>query len=106
MTRLSDEDLNKLERALAEAHRSREEPALGEDWARQVMQDIRQGTARHGQPVKSTGIDYLVWRAAALAAVFALIFAASVLVYSTDRDAVELASLLSGEFDVGEPLIE
>ena len=29
MTRLSDEDLNKLERALAESHRSRQEPSLG-----------------------------------------------------------------------------
>ncbi len=106
MTRLSDEDLNKLERALAEAHRSRQEPALGADWARHVMWDIRREAAGHGQPMKSAWIDHAVWRGAAVASVLALIFAVSALVYSTNRDAVEIAALLSDEFGTGGPLIE
>lgn len=105
MTRLSDEDLNKLERALAEAHRSRQEPALGEDWAQHVMQDIRREAVGHRHLVQFTWIDGLVWRAAAVAAVLALIFAGSVLVYS-GKDTLELAALLSDEFDPGTPLIE
>jgi len=105
MTRLSDQDLNKLERALAEAHRSRQEPALGEDWARHVMRDIRQGAAGHRGMLQFTGIDLLVWRAAAVAAVLAMSFAGSVLVH-TGQDTVELASLLSDAFEAGEPLIE
>lgn len=105
MTQLNEEDLDKLERALAEAHRSRQDPSLGADWARHVMRDIRQGAIAHRQPMMSTWIDRLVWRAAAVAAVLALIFASSVVVYSS-KDRVELASLLSDEFDAGTPLIE
>jgi hypothetical protein len=52
-----------------------------------------------------TGIDLLVWRAAAVAAVLAMSFAGSVLVH-TGQDTVELASLLSDAFEAGEPLIE
>ena len=105
MTRLNDENIDKLERALAEAHRSRQQPSLGADWARHVMRDIRQGAAEHRYPMMATWIDRLVWRAAAVAAVLALIFASSVVVYS-GKDTVELASLLSDEFDAGAPLLE
>ncbi|HKW85849.1 MAG TPA: hypothetical protein VJM82_02155 [Nitrospiraceae bacterium] len=105
MTRLNDEDLDKLERALAEAHRSRQQPSLGVGWDRHVLRDIRQGAAEHRYPMMSTWIDRLVWRAAAAAAVLALVFAGSVAVYSS-KDTVELASLLSDEFDAGTPLIE
>jgi len=80
MNRLSDEDLNKLERALSEAHRSRQEPALGADWARHVMRDIRREATGHGHLMQSTWIDRFVWRAAAVAAMLAMIFAGSVLV--------------------------
>ena len=33
MTRLNDDNLKKVERALTEAHRSRQEPSFGPDWA-------------------------------------------------------------------------
>ncbi|MGH2396444.1 MAG: hypothetical protein ACRDFW_05540 [bacterium] len=105
MTRLSDEDLNKVERALAEAHRSRQEPALGEDWGRHIMRDIRQGAAGHRHAMPSAGLARVVWRGAAVAALLALLFAGSVFVYSS-KDAVELTALLSHEFDTGAPLVE
>ena len=105
MTRLSDEDLNKLERALAEAHRSRQEPALGADWARHVMRDIRREAAGHRHLMQSTWIDRFVWRAAAVAAMLAMIFAGSVLVYS-GKDTREFSALLSDELEAGAPLVD
>jgi hypothetical protein len=41
MTPLNDEQLKKVERALTEAHQSRQAPSLGADWTFRVMQDIR-----------------------------------------------------------------
>jgi hypothetical protein len=105
MTRLNDEHLKKVERALTEAHRSRQEPSLGADWTLRVMRDIRREAAGHGQSMMSLGLDRLVWRTAAVAAVLALVFTGSVLFY-TDRDAVELTALLSNEVDVVSPLSE
>lgn len=105
MTRLNDEHLKKVECALTEAHRSRQEPSLGADWTLRVMRDIRREAAGHGQSMMSLGLDRLVWRTAAVAAVLALVFTGSVLFY-TDRDAVELTTLLSNEVDVVAPLSE
>jgi hypothetical protein len=105
MTRLNDENFKKLERALTEAHRSRQEPSLGADWTLRVMRDIRREAAGHGQSMMSLGLDRLVWRTAAVAAVLALVFTGSVLFYS-DQDAVELTSLLSNEVDAVVPLSE
>ena len=105
MTRLNDENLKKVERALTEAHRSRQEPSLGADWTLRVMRDIRREAAGHGQSMMSLGLDRLVWRTAAVAAVLALVFTGSVLFY-TNGGAVELTALLSSEFDVVVPLSE
>ena len=106
MTRLNDEHFKKVERALTEAHRSRQEPSLGADWTLRVMRDIRREAAGHGQSMMSlVGLDRLVWRTAAVAAVLALVFTGSVLFY-TNRDAVELTALLSNEVDVVVPFSE
>lgn len=105
MTRLNDEHLKSVERALAEAHRSRQEPSLGADWTLRVMRDIRREAAGHGQSTMALGLDRLVWRTAAVAAVLALIFTGSVLV-NTHEDTVELTALLSSELDATVPLIE
>ena len=105
MPRLSDEDLNKVERALAEAHRSRQEPVLGADWAHDVMRDIRQETAGRGLAMPTTGIARIVWQGAAAAAVLALILCATALI-DNSREPVELTALLSDELEAGTPLIE
>jgi hypothetical protein len=105
MTRLNDESLKKLERALTEAHRSRQEPLLGADWTLRVMRDVRREATGHGQSMMFPGLDRLVWRAATVAAVWALVFTGSVLYY-TNQDTVELTALLSNEVDVVAPLSE
>ena len=69
------------------------------------MRDIRREAAGHGQSMMSLGLDRLVWRTAAVAAVLALVFTGSVLLYS-NQDAVELSSLLSNEVDAVVPLSE
>ena len=102
MTRRSDEDLAKLERALAEAHRSRREPAFGADWVRHVMRDIRQ-EERVAMPF--AGVAFVVWRGAAVAATVALIVAASALVY-TGQDEGELTALLSDDLEAAASLSE
>ena len=105
MTQLNDENLKKVERTLTEAHRLRQEPSLGADWTLRVMRDIRREAAGHGQSVMAMGLDRLVWRTAAVAAVLALVFTGSVLLY-TSRDAADLTVLLSNEVDVVVPLSE
>lgn len=69
------------------------------------MRDIRREAAEHGQSTMSLGLDRLVWRTAAVAAVLALIFTGSVLL-STNEDTVELTALLSSELDATVPLTE
>jgi hypothetical protein len=105
MTRLNDENLKQVERALTEAYRSRQGPSLGPDWTLLVMRDIRREASGQGQSMMAPGLDRIVWRIAAVAAVLALIFTGSVLFY-TNRDAVELTALLSNEIDVMVPLGE
>jgi len=105
MTRLNDDNLKKLERALTEAHRSRQEPSLGPDWSLHLMRDIRREANGHRQSMMARGLDQLVWRTAAVAAVLAVVFTGSVLFYS-NRDAAELTALLSNEVDVVVSLSE
>jgi hypothetical protein len=105
MTRLNDENLKKVERALTEAHRSRQEPLLGADWTFRLMRDVRLEAAGHRQSMMAVGLDRLVWRTAAVAAVLALVFTGSVLFYA-NRDTVELTALLSNEIDMVLPLSE
>lgn len=69
------------------------------------MRDIRLEAAGQGPSMTALWLDRLVWRTAAAASVLALVFTGSVLVY-TNRDAVELTSLLSNEVDVVVPLSE
>ena len=105
MTQLNDENLKKVERTLTEAHRLRQEPSLGADWTLRVMRDIRREANGHRQSMMARGLDQLVWRTAAVAAVLAVVFTGSVLFYS-NRDAAELTALLSNEVDVVVSLSE
>lgn len=105
MTQLNDQNLKKVERALTEAHRLRQEPSLGADLTLRVMRDVRREASGHGQSMITLGLDRFVWRTAAVASVLALVFTGSVLFYP-DQEAVELTALLSNELDVVVPLSE
>jgi hypothetical protein len=105
MPPLNDEQLSKVERALTEAHRSRQAPSLSDDWTFRVMRDIRRDAAGHGPSTMAPGFDRLVWRTAAVAAILALIFTGSVWL-NTNQDTVELTALLSNELDATVPLTE
>ena len=105
MPSLNDEQLRKVEHALTEAHRSRQAPSLGADWTFRVMRDIRREAAGDGPSMMALGLDRLLWRTAAVAAMLALIFTGSVWL-TTDEDTVELTALLSNELDVTVPLTE
>ena len=80
MTRRSKDDLDRLERSLAEIHRACPTPFVGDEWAQRVMRDVRREAATAGKRVRP--IDVYVWRTAAVAATFAAIFAGSVFLYT------------------------
>ncbi|HEX9742789.1 MAG TPA: hypothetical protein VGA17_08375 [Nitrospiraceae bacterium] len=105
MTPFNDEDFKKVERVLSDAHRSRRDPSLNPDWALNVMRDVRREALRQGRSTMPLGLDRLVWRTAAMAAVLAVVFTGSVLIYSSG-DAVELSTLFSSEFDATVALLE
>lgn len=94
----------RIERILAQVHRStRGEAAVGEPWAQDVMRAIRQQAADDAAPSPLAWAEPLVWRAAAGAALVALVFAGSVAVYSRQHAAPVAAAWLE-EFDAGPPL--
>lgn len=103
MTPFNDEDIEKVERVLSDAHRSRREPALGPDWALSVMRDVRREAVRHA--MMPMGLDRLVWRTAAMADVLAMVFTGSILMYISGNG-IELSTLLSSEFDATVAFIE
>ncbi|MBI3355616.1 MAG: hypothetical protein HY038_02365 [Nitrospirae bacterium] len=91
----NDENMQKLERALTEAHRARQAPLLGQGWAEQVMQDVRHAAP---QAESKDGVEYLVWRTAAIAATIALIVTVS-MAASSWTPSNEGMRLLTEEFE-------
>ena len=104
MARRNIEDLERLERLLVEAHRARPTPVLGEEWARNVMRDIRREAAASAGK-RNAWVQLHVWRTAALAAAFALVFAGSLFLYS-GAERGELTALLSEELESAPGLLE
>lgn len=103
MTRRSKDDLDRLERSLAEIHRACPTPFVGDEWAQRVMRDVRREAATAGKRVRP--IDVYVWRTAAVAATFAAIFAGSVFLYTGSENG-ELTALLSEEWEPTPALLE
>lgn len=102
MKERSTKDFDKLARIWSAAHRSRPVPLLGAEWTNRLMGRIRSQAG--SRPLRApVWIDQLVWRTAAAAAAFALIFAGSALLY-TEQHRGEVVSLLSDELDAGAPL--
>lgn len=100
-----EDDLRKVERAFAEAQRARPDPVFGADWARHVMRDIRREDGERRQPVRSLGIDRLVWRAASLGVMLAVILAGSAM-FDAGQDEGMDAAPASDELEFVASLIE
>ncbi|TKB71521.1 MAG: hypothetical protein E8D45_11725 [Nitrospira sp.] len=105
MTQHTDQQLRKVERALAEAYRARPDPVFGADWTRHVMRDIRREDGERKQPVWSLGIDRLVWRAASIGVMLAVILAGSAM-FDTGQDEGMDAAPASDELEFVASLIE
>ncbi len=94
-----------VERFLAQAHRTRQGVAVGEDWANGIMRVVRQDAAAHPYSSMLAWVEPLVWRAAAGAALMAVVFAGSVVAYAS-RQPEPVTAVWLEEFDAGPPLIE
>jgi len=94
-----DEDMQKLERALTEAHRVRQEPSLGADWTRRVMRDIRLAATSEGRSSIAPAVEQLVWRTAAVAATVAVVLTVSIVALSP-MSSTESTGSLTEEFEL------
>ncbi len=99
MTPQDDDKFSRLERALAETHRSRHEPVLGPELAHAVMRDIHRSAGHALRSARGRGgIESVVWRTAmVMAGLAALVVAAALWYAGTERGA--LTALVTEEFD-------
>lgn len=94
-----------VEQLLAQAYRLRQEVVVGEDWVHEVMQTIRRDTAEHRSLSICAWAEPLVWRVAAGAVFVAVLFAGSVLVY-TSQHSHPVTALWLEELDAGPSISE
>ena len=97
--------IEQVEGLLAEAHRRRQEIAVGDGWTHDIMRVIRHDAAAHSYSSSFAWAEPLVWRVAAGAALVAVVFAGSVVAYTARQPAPVTAAWLE-EFEAGSPLIE
>ena len=104
MRERSREDLDRLERSLAQTYSTMPTAEFGSEWAAKVMRDIRRQAAEAaGQ--RTVWMERHVWRTAALATAFALVFAGSLFLYP-DVEKGEVTVLLSEEWEPTPGLLE
>lgn len=96
--------VEQVERLLAAAHRRRAAIPVEEDWAHGIMRTVRQEAGTHPYTSLQAWAEPLVWRAAAAAALVAVVSAGSVVAYSA-RQPEPIAAAWLEEFDAGPPLI-
>lgn len=89
-------------RLLAETHLRRHVAPVGEDWAHGIMRVVRQDDSYSSTLAWAAPV---VWRAAAGAALVAVVFAGSVVAF-TSRQPEPMTAAWLEEFDAGPPLIE
>ncbi|HVG02982.1 MAG TPA: hypothetical protein VM842_08825 [Nitrospira sp.] len=94
--------IESVEGLLAEAHRRRPVTAVGEDWTGGIMRVVRQDDTYSSTLAWAAPI---VWRAAAGAALVAVVFAGSVVAFTSRQPGPVTAAWLE-DFDAGPPLIE
>lgn len=78
MKRADQEQVEKLERALAQAHATQDAPAFPHRWVDSVMRDIR---LQSSGARTSTDVPFLVWRAAAVVVALSLVLVGSALTW-------------------------
>jgi hypothetical protein len=82
MTRSPDEQIDRLERALREAHELRETPGLSSQWQESVMREIRR---RPSGLMPVFEVPRLIWRAAAVIALVSALLVGSALTWNADQ---------------------
>ena len=94
-----DDEINKLERALAETYRSRSDVPFGEvNVTQDVMRTIRRSAGEGGRWIPSVVLDQIVWRTATIAA--AVVLVVTILAVGMFQPtAGESAGLLAEEFE-------
>jgi hypothetical protein len=92
-----------MERIFAQAHRLRRDAAVGDDWAYGIMRAVRREAAEQPYSVMLDWAEPLIWRAAVMAVLVAMLFAGSVVAYSSQQSNPVTALWLE-EFDAGSPL--
>ena len=90
---------------LAQSHRLRQDVVVGDGWAHEVMRTIRRDAAAHPSPSILAWAEPLVWRVAAGAVFVAVLFAGSVVVYTSQRSH-PVTALWFEELDAGSPFPE
>lgn len=94
--------LDKVEQVFAQAHRLRERIVVGPDWVHVIMREIRRGDAVQRGFSMLAWVEPLVWRVAGGAALAAVLFAGSVLVYTSQHSSPVTAPWME-ELDTGTP---
>jgi len=82
MNRSGNEQVDRLERALAHAHAAQEPPEFSPAWMSSVMRDIRlQANAANA----TVEVPHLVWRAATVVVLVTMVMIGSLLAWDTER---------------------
>lgn len=97
MTHPSDEQMDRLERALREAHGLRDTPRLSAQWQESLMREIRRQPAGAAQPFEA---PRLIWRAAAVIALVTALVVGSALTWEAARVDAESTLFAEGGLDL------
>jgi hypothetical protein len=87
----SNEHLEKLEQALAQAHTTRQAPDFPSSWVYAVMRDIRLSASSP----RTIEVPQLIWRAATVVAFVSMIVVGSVMAWNADRTGAGFAGLFT-----------
>jgi hypothetical protein len=104
MIKRSKDDLDRLERSLAQTYSALPTPAFGPEWAGKTMRDIRRKAAEAAES-RTGWVERYVWRTGALAMAFALVFAGSLFIYP-GAEKGEVTALLSDDLEPAPGLLE
>ena len=97
MNQQTDNDIRKLERALADSYRSRSSVSNEVDVTQQVMRDVRRLGIERGGWTPPVMLDQLIWRTATLAA--AVVLMVTMLTVGLFRPQWEGSALIAEDFE-------